>query len=89
MTDKSSLQPDSGSGDTTLYRPSASGGLEAAADEAGDYRDGLRADRWNAAPLDNPEVQKTDGKLVLLAVAILGAVTLAIIVIGYGSGFWA
>ena len=87
MTDDSELQTGD-SGDTTMYRPSAEGGLEAAPAESGDYRDGLQSSRWNAAPLENPEVEKTDGRIVVAAIVILSAITLLVLVLGYGSGFW-
>ena len=82
MTDGSSLQPAEGK-KTTLYRPNAEGGLEATPDE-GDYRDELRSRRWNAAPLENPEVEKTDPRIVVGAIVLLAVLTLVIIVIGYG-----
>ncbi len=86
MTDGSSLQPTEG-GKTTLYRPNAEGGLEAAPAE-GDYRDDLRSRRWNAAPLENPEVEKTDPRIAVGALALLAVVTFVIIVVGYGAGLW-
>lgn len=88
MTDESGLQPKQGDSDTTMYRPATEGGLEAASDHAGDYRDQLQSRRWNAAALENPEVEKTDPRLAVLGIAILGAITLLVLVIGYGSGFW-
>lgn len=88
MSDESGVQPTQDRSGTTMYRPSAEGGLEPVADHGGDYRDQLLSDRWNAAPLENPEVEKTDPRLAALAIAILGAITLLVIVIGYGSGFW-
>lgn len=87
MTEQSGLRPEE-RGATTLSRPPVEGGLRAA-DDAEDYRAGLRSRRWNAAPLRNPEVEKTDPRLAVLAIAVLSAITLIIIVIGYASGFWA
>lgn len=87
MTDQSGLQPEEGRGEAKLYRPS-DGGVEPAPDQVADYRDGLRASRWNAAPLDNPEVEKSDPRIVVLGVVILSAITLVLLVLGYGSGFW-
>ena len=85
MTDGSSLQPTEreGEGATMLYRPDAEGGLEAVPDE-GDYRETLRSRRWDAAPLENPEVEKTDPRIAVVAVVLLAVVTLVVIVIGYG-----
>jgi hypothetical protein len=90
MTDESGLQPGQGEGEgeTTMYRPSAEGGLEAATDQPSDYRDQLGSRRWNAAPLENHEAEKTDPRLAVLAIVILSAITLVVLVIGYGSGFW-
>jgi hypothetical protein len=88
MTDQSSLQPEQQQGDTTTYRPSAQGGLEAAGDQTGDYRDDLRSRRWNAAPLKNPEVEKTDPRIAVVGIVILSAITLLVLVLGYGSGLW-
>ena len=87
MTDESGLQPTE-SGDTTMYRPAAEGGLEAAPDKSGDYRDELLSRRWNAAPLKNPEVEKTDPRIAVAAIVILSAITLVVLVAGYGTGFW-
>lgn len=87
MTDQAGLQPSEREGQTRLYRPTAEGGLEAAAPE-GDYRDGLRSRRWNAAPLENPEVEKTDPRIAVAAIVGLAVLTLVILVVGYGVGIW-
>ncbi len=83
MTDQSSLQPTDGQKGTTLYRPDAEGGLEAVPPE-GDYRESLRSRRWNAAPLENPEVEKTDSRIAVAAIVGLALITLGILVVGYG-----
>ncbi|MEA2025466.1 MAG: hypothetical protein U9O18_02120 [Chloroflexota bacterium] len=83
MTDQTDVQPESGT-ETTLHQPAAEGGLEAAPLKTGDYRDQLQSRRWNAAPLENPEVEKTDPHLAVLAFLALGAITLIVLVIGYG-----
>ena len=88
MTDESGLPPTEGGSDTTTYRPSAQGGLESSSEKSGDYRDGLRSRRWNAAPLENPEAEATDPRLAVAAIVILSAITLVLLVAGYGSGFW-
>ena len=88
MTDGSGLQPTEGEAKTTMYRPSAEGGLEAGAPESDDYRDQLRSRRWDAAPLENPEVEKTDPRIAVVALIVMAAVTFAIIVVGYGVGLW-
>jgi len=87
MTDQTGREVESGE-ETTLYRPSSEGGLEAATQETGDYRDQLVSRRWNAAPLENPEVDKTEPRLAVLAFVVLAAITLAVLIVGYGSGFW-
>jgi hypothetical protein len=89
MTDDSGLQPAEGKDSTVMYRPAAGGGLEAVPPDPGDYRDGLRSRRWDAAPLRNPEVEKTDPRIAVGFIVALGLVTLAIIVVGYGVfGLW-
>jgi hypothetical protein len=90
MTDESGLQPaDSKGNDTVMYRPGPDGGLEVAEGEAGDYRELLRSPRWGAAPLENPEAEKTDPRIAVAFVVGLSALTLVVLVLGYGSGFWA
>ncbi len=88
MTDSSGLEPAKGDGDTTMYRPSAEGGLEAAPAEGGDYRDQLQSRRWGAAPLENPEVEKTDPRIAVFALIVLATLTFIVLVIGYGTGLW-
>ncbi len=88
MSDDPGLQPEQGSGDTRMYRPSTEGGLETAPGGTGDYRDDLQSRRWNAAPLKNPEAQKTDPRIAVAGIVLLSAITLVVIVLGYGSGFW-
>jgi hypothetical protein len=88
MTDQSGVQPERGNTETTMYRPTAEGGLEATAAPEGDYRDELRSKRWNAVPLENPEVSTSDPRLVVLGIVLLGALTFVLLVAGYGSGFW-
>jgi hypothetical protein len=90
MSDESGVEPRSAEGGagSTMYRPSARGGLEPAPQEQADYRDRLRSRRWDAAPLANPEVEKTDPRLAVLLILVLAAVTLLVIVLGYGVGLW-
>ena len=87
MTDQSGLQPSESESQTTLYRPNAEGGLEAAPQQ-GDYREDLRSRRWNAAALENPEVEKTDGRIVVGAIVLLSVVTFVVLVVGYGVEIW-
>jgi hypothetical protein len=88
MTDGSDLQPTQSEAKTTMYRPGPEGGLEAGAPEVEDYRDQLRSRRWNAAPLENPEVEKTDPRIAVAALILLAVVTFVVIVAGYGVGLW-
>jgi hypothetical protein len=55
---------------------------------SGDYRDQLGSRRWDAAPLRNPEVEKTDPRIAVAAVLLLAGLTLLILVAGYATGFW-
>jgi hypothetical protein len=82
------LTPRDGPGTGTLHRPATEGGLEASPAGERDYRDELRSRRWNAAPLRNPEVEKTDPRIAVAFIVGLAAITFAIIVLGYASGFW-
>jgi hypothetical protein len=89
MTDGSDLQPANGEAKTTMYRPGAEGGLEAGAPEVDDYRDQLRSRRWDAAPLENPEVEKTDPRIAVAVIVLMAVVTLVVLVLGYGPlGLW-
>lgn len=88
MTDGSSLQPAEHKPKTTMYRPGPAGGLEAGAPEVDDYRDQLRSSRWNAAPLENAEAEKTDPRIAVGALVLLAAFTFVIVVVGYGVGLW-
>ena len=88
MTDGSGLQPADGEVKTTMYRPGPDGGLEAGAPEVADYRDQLRSRRWDAAPLENSEVEKTDPRIAVGVLVLLAALTLVVLVVGYGVGIW-
>jgi len=56
--------------------------------EAADWRRTLRSPRWNAAPLENPEMNPTSRPASLLFWIVLGALTFGILLLGYGTGFW-
>ncbi len=71
-------------GGATVYRPAPGDGLEPVPAKGGDYRAELRSRRWNAAPLENPEVEKTDPRIAVIAIVLLGAITLIVLVVGYG-----
>lgn len=78
-----------------LHRPNERGELTPEPGPAPDYREQLRSPRWGAArrggrlpAIRNPEMRPTSR---LLAVAFwlgLAALTFAVIVLGYGTGFW-
>jgi len=87
MTDQSSPQPAESSGRSPLELASTES-LPPASPRRGDYRDELRSRRWNAAPLRNPEVQKTDPRIAVAFIVVLCVITLVILVAGYASGFW-
>jgi hypothetical protein len=83
MTELSGSEPKP-STDTPVAHPAATGELERSSSSSDDYRDELRSRRWNAAPLENPEVEKTDPRIAVLAIVAMSVVTLVVLVIGYG-----
>ncbi len=78
----------SAGGETTLYRPGPDGGLEAVAPDGSDYREKLGSRRWDAAPLENPEVERTDPTIAVAFIIGMSIFTFVVIVVGYSSGFW-
>ncbi len=86
MTDQGSneLEP----GDDTAISRAPKGRREAGSSKAADYREGLRSRRWDAAPLENPEVEKTDPRVAVGALVAMGVITLTVLLIGYGVGLW-
>jgi hypothetical protein len=87
MTHQPSPEPPQSSARSPL-QPASTGSLPADAPRRGDYRDELRSRRWDAAPLRNPEVQKTDPRIAVAFIVVLCVVTLVVLVAGYASGFW-
>lgn len=71
-----------------LYRPDPDGGLSPAPVKPEDYRRQLRSRRWDAAPLANADVERTDPRIAVGFIVLLGLLTLALLLLGYGSGFW-
>jgi hypothetical protein len=69
------------------YRPGQDGALEPV-EEPEDYRTQLRSRRWNAAPLENTEVETTNPWIAVLAITVVSVITFVVLVLGYGSGFW-
>ena len=88
MTDPSRPTTTGPDGEVTVYRPSADGGLEPVRGDGPDYRAGLRSRRWNAAPLENREIEPSDPRIVLGGIAALLVLTFVVIVAGHASGFW-
>jgi hypothetical protein len=70
------------------YRRTPDGGLEPAPAQAVDYRRRLRSRRWGAAGLENPEAEKTNPWIAVLAIVVISAGTFLLLVLGYASGFW-
>lgn len=54
----------------------------------GDWRATLRSPRWNVAKLDNPEMNPARRPVSVAFWLALGAITFAVLLAGYGSGFW-
>ena len=78
-----------------LHRPDGKGGLEVRTEPDQDWRTGLRSTRWGASlkggklpGLANPEMNPTSTGRAVAFWAVLGLITFALIVAGYGSGFW-
>jgi hypothetical protein len=83
-------QPTSPTSSPARHRDSLPGAdVESPASQtSADYRETLASRRWDAAPLRNPEVEKTDPRIAVAAVLILATLTLIVLVLGYASGFW-
>jgi hypothetical protein len=90
MTQSTSVTSPAASGDETIPQAAGEDGMAALPTRraTGDWRDQLGSRRWDPAPLRNPEVEKTDPRIAVAFIVGLAALTLAIIVIGYASGFW-
>ena len=72
-----------------LHRPDERGAIVAHTPEkSGDWRASLRSPRWNVAKLDNPEMNPTRRPVSVAFWLALGAITFAVLLAGYGSGFW-
>lgn len=71
-----------------LHRPDADGKLSPSPATAADYRTQLRSRRWDAAPLDQNEVDLPDKRLAVLGIVLLSALTFGVIVIGYALDHW-
>ena len=78
-----------------LHRPDGKGGLEVRTAPDEDWRNDLRSTRWGASlkggklpGLANPEMNPTSTGRAIAFWVVLGLITLTMIVVGYGSGFW-
>lgn len=71
-----------------LHRPDADGNLAPSPATAADYRTQLRSRRWDAAPLEQNEVELPDKRLAVLAIALLAGLTFLVIVVGYALEHW-
>jgi len=78
-----------------LHRDDGEGGLEPRPVTPGDWQDQLRSPRWGSGlrngrlpELENPEMNPTSRFRSVLFWLVLGAATFAVIVLGYGTGFW-
>jgi hypothetical protein len=45
--------------------------------------------RWRPAALENTELNPTSNRMAVLFWAVLATLTFVLVVIGYGTGFWA
>lgn len=79
-----------------LHRPDGKGGVEPRPVVAEDWRRQLRSPRWGQTrgdgklpELHNPEMNPTPTWLAVAFWLGLGLLTFVILVVGYGSGFWA
>jgi hypothetical protein len=78
-----------------LHRPDGHGGLEPRTVTDRNWRNQLRSRRWGSRlpggrlpDLKNPEMNPTATPMAILFWLGLGLVTFALLVLGYGSGFW-
>jgi hypothetical protein len=71
-----------------LHRPDADGKLSPSPATADDYRTQLRSRRWDAAPLDQNEVDLPDKRLAVLGLVLLSGITFMALVAGYAIGLW-
>ena len=78
-----------------LHRPDGKGGLEPRPVVERDWRKQLRSPRWGGAlskgqlpELSNPEMNPTTPARSVMFWAGLAVLTFAILIVGYGAGFW-
>ena len=78
-----------------LHRPDGRGGLEPRPVEEKDWRRQLRSPRWGASlkngrlpELANPEMNPTQSWVAVIFWLARAALTLVLLLAGYGTGFW-
>ncbi len=78
-----------------LHRPDGKGGLEKRTAQPEDWRSQLRSPRWGSAlrgsrlpRLANSEMNPTSTWMSVLFWVALATLTLALLLAGYGTGFW-
>jgi heat shock protein HslJ len=78
-----------------LHKPDGEGGLEPRPASQPDWREQLQSPRWGSdlsgdrlPALENPEMNPTSRFMSVLFWLGLGFVTFALLVVGYGIGFW-
>ncbi len=78
-----------------LHRPDGEGGLESRPVPEENWRRKLRSPRWGSGleggrlpALKNPEMNPTSVVRSVLFWIALGALTFALLVVGYGTGYW-
>jgi hypothetical protein len=78
-----------------LHRPDGEGGLEPRPVSDKNWRNQLRSPRWGSGlrrerlpALENTEMDHTSTFRSVLFWLVLGIVTFAVLVAGYGTGFW-
>ena len=78
-----------------LHKPDGEGGLTPVTNTEPDWRNKLQSNPWGTGlrgdrlpKLGNPEMNPTSRFQSVLFWVVLGLVTFAILVVGYGIGFW-
>jgi hypothetical protein len=78
-----------------LHRPDGKGGLEQRTAQPEDWRTQLQSPRWGSAlrggrlpRMANPEMNPTSTLRSVLFWLVLAGLTFALLVAGYGTGFW-
>jgi hypothetical protein len=79
-----------------LHRPDGKGGIERRPVRPQDWRATLRSSRWGSGrhdgelpDLPNKEMNPTSLPMAVLFWLSLGLLTFVLLVLGYGTGFWA